>query len=288
MQRLTVLAALLLPFAFAQAQTTIKITNPDLSTCTYPTGQVSSNATPGQLQATATAPGSGTGCGSNAPAASFGPAFPLAPSAVTIASAVGGETTGLTFQAVNATTCTGSIAGGGIFTGGGSTITFCSPGNGNCSNPQGVSLTLPENTSTATDAQYTVSATCTGAGGATVPPSSALVTVSKKIIGGCQPPQNCGCAKTIATSIGGTVAALNGTVTMTYSGHNPQSGTDITSFDSIYQGAWPGSYNLIAIYSLNKANYISARFKPPATYFNATNVPDLLYGDYSVAETFSW
>src|SRR3954470_10942730 len=132
MQRFAVIAALLLPCAFAQAQTSIKITMPDSTSCTYPTGQISSNATPGQLQTTATGVGTGTGCGSSIPTGalpvSFGPASPLAPTAVTLQPSTSGETTSFSFQAINATSCSGTITGtGGVFTvGGTSSTTFCS------------------------------------------------------------------------------------------------------------------------------------------------------------------
>src|SRR6185369_16570579 len=109
MQRLLISTAMLgmalLAGAPAQAQTTIKITMPDSSSCVYPTGPVSSNSTAGQLQATATAAGSGAGCtpigvGSSV---SFVPASPLAPASTTLTSNAAGESATLTFQAVGAT-----------------------------------------------------------------------------------------------------------------------------------------------------------------------------------------
>jgi hypothetical protein len=284
MQRFLVFAALLLPCVFAQAQssTTIKITKQDSTTCTYPTGQVSSNSTPGQLQATAIGAATGAGCGSSVSPVSFGPASPLAPNAVIVASSPSGETTSLSFQPVNATTCTGTVTAPGIFTGGTSSTTFC---NGNCAQ-QAAALSFPENTSTTTDSTYTVTASCTGAGSITPVSTTATVTVQKK---GSAPPPGA-CTRTIATSAGGTFSALGGNVNMTYSGHNPAT-VDITSFDSIFQGAWPGSGStvgsstLIALFSMVKTSYVSAKFTTPANYFTAPNVPSGLYGNYSINQT---
>ena len=292
MQRFAVIAALLLPCAFAQAQTSIKITMPDTSSCTYHTGQISSNSTPGQLQASATdtgtSGGTGTGCGVTnvTPPVTFGPASPLVPNAVTLASSASGETTSFSFQALNATTCTGSIVGtGGVFTPAGTnTVTFCSPTTTLCSIAQSVSTLFPYNSSTTASASYTVKASCTGPGSAVPVVSQAAVTVSADTGGGGG---GGACAKAVPNSAGGSFAALGGTVTVAYSGH-PSAQVNITDFDSIYQGTtWPASYNRIAIFTLQNGKYISAAFTPASNYFTASNIPNGgVYGQLSIAGTF--
>ena len=282
MQRFAVIAALLLPCAFGQAQTSIKITMPDNTSCTYPTGQISSNTTPGQLQTTATNTGSGAGCGSGTginPPVSFGPASPLTPSSTTLVSNTNGETASLSFRAFNATNCTGSIVGAGAtFTGGTNGITFCSLTGLSCAGAQNVSVSLPYNSSTTTSNSYTVTASCTGPGSltpVTSPPAS--ITVQPYL-----PTASC---PAIPIAGGGNFTQVTGNVNLQYSGH-PTASVNMTDFSSIYHSsAWPASLNWIALFSLRKDGYISAGFKPPANYFTASNAPANLYGEYYVSET---
>jgi len=275
MQRFAVIAALLLPCAFGQAQTSIKITMPDTSSCTYPTGQISSNSTPGQLQTTATGPGSGTGCftGPSAAPVSFGPATPLSPNPVTLQSPqTGGVATGFSFAAFNATNCTGSISGGAVFTGGTNTITFCSLTSTSCAAPQTLSATFPNNVGS-TDNLYTVAASCTGPGSLVPVTSQAAVTVKPFVQG------QSACA-TIASSGSGTFTPLTGNVNLQYSGH-PTASVNIQDFASIYHGTvWPATPGWIALFNVPSNKYVSAAFTPPANYFTASNAPANLYGEY--------
>ena len=283
MQRFAVIAALLLPCAFGQAQTSIKITMPDTSSCTYHTGQISSNATPGQLQATATdtgtSGGTGNGCGTAGnpnPPVSFGPASPLSPNPLTLPStASGGETSSFSFKAFNATSCIGSITGAGaVFANGTNSTSICT--GASCGNAQNLSVTFPSNPGPNNNT-YTVTANCTGPGSVTAVPTTAAVTVTPFVQGSACP--------LIPSSTGGSFSQVAGTINLAYSGH-PTASVNITDFVSIYRGtSWPAQYNWIALFSLRKDGYISAGFKPAANYFSASNAPANLYGEIYVAPT---
>lgn len=281
MQRILVSAALLLTIVeCAQAQTTVNITMPNSSTCTYTTGPVTSNpVVPGQLQATASG-STGAGCGSSAGSVSFGPASPLAPATQTLGN--GGGAANLTFQAVNATQCTGSITGatGGTFTNG---TTLCS--GAACSSAVSVPATFPANSSQTTDNVYTITATCTGAGSSQAM-SAATVTVSHipiQVVGACQ--------KTITNSAGGLFSSpLTGAKLSIDYLRQTNGGlklVDTSLFSNIFEIAWPGNYNDNIVISLPTNQYISAQFTTPANFFNPsqTNFPTNLYGEYSVGET---
>jgi hypothetical protein len=281
MQRILVSAALLLTIVeCAQAQTTVNITMPNSSTCTYTTGPVTSNPiVPGQLQATASG-SSGAGCGSSAGSVSFGPASPLAPASQTLGN--GGGAANLTFQAVNATQCTGSITGatGGTFTNG---TTLCS--GAACSSAVSVPATFPANSSQTTDNVYTITATCTGAGSSQAT-SAATVTVSHNII------QTVGaCPRVITNSAGGSFnsPATGAKLPINYV-RSTNGGTrlvDTSLFSNIYEIAWPGNYNDNVQISLPTNEYISAQFTTPQNFFNPsqTNFPANLYGEYAVQES---
>ena len=60
---------------------------------------------------------------------------------------------------------------------------------------------------------------------------------------------------------------------------------DVTSFASVYGAPWPGILGRVAGVSLPFANYLSEQFTVPANYFTATNVPNPLYGNYTVQES---
>jgi len=196
-----------------------------------------------------------------------------------IAHSTSGESASLSFQAVNAVSCTGTITGatGGVFTGGTSSKTFCNTAN-TCNTAINVATSFPDNTSSTNDNTYSVNATCTGADNSTAN-TSATVT----ILHGVQPTG--GCTRLVPNAAGGSFTGLGGTVNLTYSGH-PNALVDITNFDSIYQKAWPGSFGWLANLPVPKAGYISAHFKPAANYFTAGNVPLNLYGEYQIGETF--
>lgn len=273
MLRLLVSAALLLPAVFAQAQTTIKITMPDTTICTYSTGQVSSNATPGQLQATASAVGVGAGCGSLAGSVSFGPASPLAPSTQNLGN-VGG-TANFSFTVVNATQCNGSIAGasGGKFTSSNaSTATNLCSASG-CSGPQTFSATFLAN-GTGSDISNTVTLTCNGTGAAAI--STAQVVVLHTI-----PPGNCAA---INATPSGTFTQWTGNHSVYYYSAGSRT-IDVGNFDAIFNGPWPGQYGVIADISIPATQYVAAKFTVPATYMTASNVPNPLYGKFQVGQS---
>jgi hypothetical protein len=271
----------LLPIS-ASAQS-IKITLPDTTTCTYSTGQVTNNATPGQLQAIATATPVGTGCGSttsssNAPV-TFGPASPLTPALQTLAGNTG--TVNFGFQALNATQCIGSITGanGGAFTSG---TTLCNGAacNGTVSAP--ASFT---NASTTTNAVYNVAVTCTGAGSPAT--STATITVPFTIshtTPGCTNPPVIASANTVVANF----SRLTGNLSVSYFGGG-FSTVDVTSFGSIYQTSnpvsydWPGAKNSIPDFSLPTNKYISAEFLVPPGYM--AGAPAGIYGEYVVGES---
>lgn len=283
MQKLLLSAALLLPGALAQAQTTIKITMPDTTTCTYATGQVSSNATPGQLQASATGPGTGAGCGVQGAvggAVSFGPASPVTATQPNLPSsfpATSGESTTVTFQAVNAVSCTGSITGaaGGTFPGG---STLCT-GAAACAALQTVGVAFPVNSDTAATKTYTVKATCSDANNQTAS-SSADITIGKagQVTAGA-------CPKVIPGS--GSVPSFVSTGPST--SFNYYSGgvqlIDPSLFSNIFKSAWPGNFGLFATATLDNNKYISAQFHVPQNYMTAANAPANLYGEYTIGET---
>jgi hypothetical protein len=278
MQRFIVLAALLLPCAFAQAQTTIKITMPDSTSCTYSTGQVASNATPGQLQATSSTFGTGTGCnggGGNTGGVSFGPAALLAPTSASVGPSAASQP--FTFQAINATSCTGTITGngGGTFSNGTASMTLCSSStNPTCAAAQLFSVAFPANNGQ-TDLNNSVKVSCSGTTGAPVEQTAAVLVSHTPIQGNCRQISNGG---------SGVFAQWTGNHLVNYGGQGNRS-VDVTNFDSIFSSAWPGSYGQIATFSLPTSSYISAAFTVPANFMTAVNAPNPLYGEYSIGET---
>lgn len=77
---------------------------------------------------------------------------------------------------------------------------------------------------------------------------------------------------------------LTGLQSVFYFGNGYQS-VDVTSFASVYGGAWPGNYNRLASVNLPVSNYLAEQFTVPANYFTASNAPNPLYGNYTVSET---
>jgi hypothetical protein len=274
MHRLLLLTALC-ACASVSAQTTIDITVPGNATCSYVTGPVTSGATAGHLQATATS-SSGTGCatggGTGAPV-SFGPATPLAPATASLGNAGGPST--FTFTAVNASQCSGSITGSGASF----TSTFCSTLAG-CQGQQTVTATFPQNTSTTNDANYTVSVSCTGPGSPNpvASPVTPVVTVlhTAVVTGGTCP---------VITGAGG-IASFSQDVRTNESVSYYSSGTrtvNMTQYDSIFgqipsAQTWPGNSGITAVVTLATSNYVSAAFTVPANYM--TGAPSNRYGQY--------
>lgn len=256
MQRLIIAALLLLSGSWATAQT-VKITTPS-GPCTYTTGAVKSDpAVPGQLIATTTAAGSGTGCApAGGAAVTFGPANPLSPSTATLGNAGGSQS--LQFQPANAVTCTASVSGGSTptFAGGVTSLQTCNS-LASCANAQVIAPTFAAN-ATQSDIANTVSVTCKDANNNSAV-SSSTVTVAHTIISGT-------CATIPSGSSGiASFTQLSGSVTANYfSGGNRV--VDITSFGAVY-GTWPGGVeSQTAAITLPTNKYVSLAFTVPSGY----------------------
>ena len=253
----------------AMAQTTLDITVPGAGNpvCSYITGPVTNETTPGHLQATATS-SSGAGCGTSSGGTTFGPASPLAPQTTTVAS---GSAVSYSFQALNATSCSGTISGGapGSFAGGN---LLCSAGT--CSNKvtASASFTNPGSTSIVD----TVTVTCTGS---SVAQSVANVTVS----GVTQPPPPGSCPKVVAGdgTAGVTSFVSQGQASVRVGGDQHTISADMSSFASVLD-AFPGRMDT-AYDNLPVNNYISMQFQPPAGFF--ANAPDGWYQKFQMGTT---
>ena len=274
MQRsLSILFCSLLVLPVAASAQSVKITLPDTSTCTYATGQVTNNATPGQLQATATATPTGNGCGTSTSPVTFGPAAPLSPALMTLQGNTG--TVNFSFQALNATSCTGSITGaaGGAFTNG---TTLCS--GAGCNSP--VSAPASFTNSGPATVTYNVAVVCTGAG----TPATSTAAIVVPIVNGGGP----GCTNpyTITSTTSGIAnfTRYTGSPSVYYFGAGSNT-ADVTSFDSIFQRAWPGNSNLTADISLPTNRYLAAQFKVPAGYIAGYHGQSPLYGDYTLNQS---
>ena len=283
MQRLLSLAALCV-CATVSAQTVIDVTVPGNKVCSYTTGPVTSGATAGHLQATATG-STGTGCGSSTPTStdppvSFGPASPLSPLVATLPNT--GGLAGFTFQPINATRCDATVTPS---TG----VTLVNPiCNNTCTGSQSFSPTFPSNPSTTTDVGYTVKVTCTGLGSPTPgvdSPGIAQVTVGH---GSGGPPDTC---PTIPGS--GAITSFThqtGTQTMTSygSGSTGSWSADITDLTSIFgtkptSSAWPGNSGITADrLAINTNMYVSAVFTVPANYMGSLPTGSSRLGQYLV------
>ena len=276
MQRsLSILFCSLLVLPVAASAQSVKITLPDTTTCTYATGQVTNNATPGQLQATATATPTGNGCGTTTSTSpvTFGPAAPLSPALMTLQGNTG--TVNFSFQALNATSCTGSITGaaGGAFTNG---TTLCS--GAGCNSP--VSAPASFTNSGPATVTYNVAVVCTGAG----TPATSTAAIVVPIVNGGGP----GCTNpyTITSTTSGIAnfTRYTGSPSVYYFGAGSNT-ADVTSFDSIFQHAWPGNSNLTADISLPTNRYLAAQFKVPAGYIAGYHGQSPLYGDYTLNQS---
>ena len=263
---------LLLP-ASVSAQS-IKITLPDTTTCTYATGQVTSNATPGQLQATSSGTPIGTGCGNGSSAVTFGPASPLSPSAPTLSSSTG--TVNFGFQALNASQCTGSITGasGGAFTNG---TVLC---NSSAACSANVSAPASFTNSGTVSATYNVAVTCTASGSTAASNATVTVPPAGTVTAGCTNPP------TITSTTTGIAnfTQITGTQSVYYFGAGYKT-VDLTSFDSIYWLPWPGNSTLTADISLPTNKYVAAQFKVPNGYIAGYTGTGTLYGDYAIAQS---
>jgi hypothetical protein len=269
-------SSLLVP-AFAGAQTTIDITVPGGQICSYSTGTVAASPTPGHLTATATS-FTGTGCGStsngNAPV-TFGPASPLSPATGQLGNTGGSQS--FTFQALNASQCSGTItpSAGTNFT-----STFCSTAVG-CQGSQTVTASFPAN-STGNDIKYTVGVSCTGPGSTTAvaSPVSPQVTVSAGSVTGCIN------APTIPGPNSTTWTQLTTPVTANYFSLGNKT-VNPTQFSSIFTSpgispdlVWPSSYDAVPVIPLSTSKYIAAAFTSTSPYL--TNSASNTYGNIDI------
>ncbi len=239
----------------AAAQTTLDITVPGPATCSYITGPVTNEATPGHLQATATS-SSGAGCGTGAGNVTFGPASPLSPQTTSVSS---GGTVSFSFQPLNATTCSAVIAGSaaGAFTGTGGN-TLCN--SASACNQLVTSPALFTNTGSASVID-TVTLTCTGTSGQAQ--SVANVTVQPAGGGG-----STGACKAVVKGSGAagvTSFTSQGTTTVRVGGDQHNESADMSSFASVF-GGFPGRRGDIAYDILPINNYISMQFSMPTGY----------------------
>lgn len=282
MQRLLSLAALLAFACAASAQTTLDVTVPGNTVCSYATGPVTTGSTPGHLQATATGM-SGSGCGSTSGGSggvTFGPASPLSPSTTTTLNNTGG-TANFSFQTVNATACTGTITPS---TGTSFTTPFCNSAVA-CNGSQSVTASFPANPSTQNDASYTVSVACTGPGSATPvasPVSPKVIVSHTSVVQSSCPTINSG-----TTGIA-NFTQWTGNQQVVYYGNGPTGGVhsvNVTSFTSFYQAnAWPGQQiGLIGQPTLPNGKYVSLVFQVPNGYL--AGKPDTILGQYSVGSS---
>jgi hypothetical protein len=245
----------------AAAQTTLDITVPGDAVCSYATGPVTNEATPGHLQATATS-SSGAGCGTgSAGNVTFGPASPLSPATTTVAS---GASTNFSFQALNATTCSATVTGAaaGSFTAGNP---LCSgTGASTCSNRLVTSAAVFTNTGSAS-VNDTVTLTCTGTSGQ----AQSVSTVTVQPANGGPPPGTC--TKVVPGDGTSGVASFTsqGTTTVLVGGTQRPLVADMSSFQSVF-GSFPGRFGDIAYDTLPITNYISMQFTlPPGFIENA-------------------
>jgi hypothetical protein len=280
MQRLLIAALLLSACAGLQAQTTINVTLPNSTACTYTTGPITSNpAVPGQLLATASGL-TGTGCGgggSGSGGVNFGPASPLLPATQSIASATTGESASLSFQPVNATSCSGSISPST-----GTTYTGSCNSASACSTAQSVTATFPYNASTTTSVNYTVTASCVGAGSQTPVTSQAAVTVKAYV------PVGSGSCPAVIPGSTGSIASYSsaGKLPVFYYGiTGGLRSTDTTLFSVLYEETWPGVAGQNLYISMPTNQYVSAAFTVPTTFFTAAGAPALNFGDYTITQS---
>ncbi len=262
---------LLLGVGAAQAQTTLDITLPGGTTCSYATGPVTSGSVAGHLQANATS-SSGSGCASGATGVSFGPASLLAPASTNLGGSTG--TVNFTFQALNATNCTGSITGavGGAFNSG---PTLCT-GTG-CAGLVQAPATFTNLLTTA--ATYTVGVVCTGPSGSA--PTSATVVAGPAGSGGGG---SCG---TVPNSGGNpaTFTRWTGNHSINFSSGGSKV-ADVTSFDSLY-GTFPGNPGASLYIPIPQYNFMSLKFTPAPGFI--TGLPTGSYGDFTFNEgTSGW
>ena len=270
---LSVALLLLSPAAFSQ--TTLDITLPDHSLCSYATGPVTNGLVAGHLQATAT---SSTGnCGaSSAGSLTFGPAQPAAASPSNLNANSGSSN--ISFQLVNtdvSTQCTGSISPSTntSFNGGSILCTGTA-----CQNPV-TRVANFDNESTTQGQTYTVSVICTGATGSATSTTSVVAT-AKGTSGG-------GSCASIPNQTGGVFTRLTGNVSIDHLGAGTVTG-DITSFNAFFGTVshpnWPGSYGQVSRVYVPESNYVSLQFDT-GNFFTGSNAGS--QGNYTIVESTS-
>jgi hypothetical protein len=261
MKRLIILIAAVVGSP-SMAQTTLDITVPGTGqpVCSYITGPVTNETTPGHLQATATS-SSGAGCGSQGVGnVTFGPASPLSPQTSNLAVSTG--SVNFSFQALNATSCSAAITGAAA-----ATITS---GSLNCTGAGCSGLVSAvasfTNTSTTNAATDTVTLTCTGASGQAT--SVATVTVPKQ-----GPVQTGGSCPTVVKgdgTAGVTSFGQQGSAQLRVGGDQHTITADMTSYSSVFSTTFPGTGTIVYdILPIN--NYISMQVQAPAGFFSGAS-----------------
>jgi hypothetical protein len=270
MRRLLPIALTLLSSA-AFAQTTLDITVPGGQVCSYATGSVSNGSAPGHLQATATS-STGAGCGTGGSGnVTFGPATPVAATPVSVYNG----TSAVTFQALNANSCTGSVTpNSGSFVGG---TTLCNSAT-TCANP--ITATAKFDNEGTQAQNYTISVSCTGTGGSAS--SQAIVSVPFNGGGG----GDTSCFSIANQSVPSSPFQR---ATGTIQTFRPGAGTvsrDATSFDAIFgtsdSPTWPGSYGLTTNIYLPTNRYVALAFTVPQRFFETAPNNTGVYGIYSL------
>lgn len=256
MSRILIFAAMVLAVSLgAQAQTVIDITNQaGTATCSYPTGPVTSSATPGHLKAQLTGTPTGTGCSSG--------------------SSGGTPSANFTFTTNNLTatfTDTSTDAGGTINAW---SWTFGDSGTATTKNPSHIY---------ASAGTYSVTLTVTDSVNSQQSNITKSVTVNTGTGGSCPVIAGDG------TQGVNSFSRWTGTQSVFYFGSGQGTGNqsaDVTSYNSswaISPAVWPQSYGRQPVFPLPSTNYMAQQFSVPAGYF--AGAPTNIYGEYLVGSS---
>lgn len=235
-----------------RAQTVIDITNQaGTATCSYPTGPVTSSATPGHLQAQLTGAPTGSGCstggGGGTPSANF-----------TFTS------NGLTATFTDASTDAGGTISAWLWT-------FGDSGTATTKNPSHAY---------AAAGTYNVTLKVTDSVNSQTNSITKPVTVSNGTGGSCSTVAGDG------TNGVNSFSQWIGSQTVFYFGSGANTGyqsVDVTSFNSSWFGTWPQSYGRQPVFPLPSGNYIAQKLTVPAGYF--AGAPSNIYGQYYIGSS---
>jgi hypothetical protein len=131
---------------------------------------------------------------------------------------------------------------------------------------------------------YTVTASCTGAGSQTPVASQAAVTVQPFITGG-----GTGACTTVVPGSTGSITSFGsaGTIGVFYFSLNNGGLKQIntSTFAAIYESVWPGLSGNNVYFRLPATQYVSASFTVPPNFFTASGAPASEYGDYTIGQS---